>query len=242
MTQRKAFTLIEVIISIALLAMIIVPLFSVIDLMRKSNDKLANALENSKKVSKATKVLYMDILSSDGQLNIKKDEFTQLCIEDTKNSLYNLPAAKVCWLVLKNKNTLARIEGSKYEIPLKFEDRVEVDSVMSGIEIFDVYQQKDKVLVLLQEQGEKSVSFMLQGITNPVLEILPDGTKVMRDGRKILPDGTTVFPDGSKLLPNGETVPASTTTTSSGTTTPSTSTTETPAPVVPTTSSEGTAP
>jgi len=237
MAQRKAFTLIEVIISIALLAMIIVPLFSVIDLMRKSNDKLANALENSKKVSKATKVLYMDILSSDGQLTIKKDEFTRLCIEDTKNSLYNLPTAKVCWLVLKNKNSLARIEGSKYELPLKFEDRVEVDTVMSDIEIFDVYQQKDKVLVLLQEQGEKSVSFMLQGITNPVKEVLPDGTKIMKDGRKILPDGTIIFPDGSKLLPNGDTVPAPVSTKGS-TKTPS----PTPSPVVPTTPTEGVAP
>lgn len=249
MTQRKAFTLIEVIISIALLAMIIVPLFSVIDLMRKSNDKLANALENSKQVSKATKVLYMDILSSDGQLTIKKDEFTRLCIEDTKNSLYNLPTAKVCWLVLKKNNTLARIEGTKYELPLKFEDRVEVDTVMSGIEIFDVYQQKDKVLIVLQEQGEKSVSFMLQGITNPVKEILPDGTKIMKDGRKILPDGTTVFPDGSKLLPNGEIVPApvkapATTTggTKTPTPTPTTTPAPTPAPVTPTTPTQGTAP
>lgn len=208
MAQRKAFTLIEVLISIALLALMIVPLFSVIDMMRKSNDKLADALESSKQTSKATKVLFMDILSSDGQLTIQKDEYTRLCIEDTKNSLYNLPTAKVCWLVLKKDNALARIEGSAYKIPLKFEDRVEVDSVMQDIEVFDVYQQKDKVLVVLKEQGETAISFMLQGITNPVKEILPDGTKLMKDGRKILPDGTIVYKDGSKLLTDGTIVPA----------------------------------
>jgi prepilin-type N-terminal cleavage/methylation domain-containing protein len=208
MKNRKAFTLIEVLISIALLGMMIVPLFSVVDLMRTSNEKLLHALEKSKQVSKASKTLYMDILSSDGELSIKKDEFTRLCMEETKNSLYNLPIAKVCWLVLKQKNTLVRIEGNAYKLPLKAEDRVEADSVMTGLELFDVYQEKDKVIVLIKQKGQEPISFMLQGITNPVLEVLADGTKLMRDGRKVLPNGTQIFKDGSKILADGTIVPA----------------------------------
>jgi len=232
MENRKAFTLIEVLISIALLGMLIVPLFSVVDMMRKSNDKLLTALEESKQITKATKVLFLDILSSDGRLVIKKDEFTQLCMEETKNSLYNLPVAKVCWVVLKHKNTLARVEGNVYKMPLESEDRAEVDTVMTDIDIFDVYQQKDKVLVLIQQKGEEPISFMVQGITNPVLEILPDGTQIMRDGRKILPDGTQIFKDGSKILPDGTIVPA-----------PKTRTTAPPAtPAVPATPANPTAP
>ncbi len=236
MAQRKAFTLIEVLISIALLGIMIVPLFSVVDMMRKSNDKLLIALENSKQITKATKVLFLDILSSDGRLVIKKDEFTRLCMEETINSLYNLPVAKVCWVVLKDKNTLARVEGNVYKLPLESEERVEVDTVMTDIDIFDVYQEKDKVLVLIRQQGEEPISFMVQGITNPVLEILPDGTQMMRDGRKVLPDGTQIFKDGSKILPDGTLVPApvkavsgtngrTTTTTPSDTTTPTQPTT-----------------
>jgi prepilin-type N-terminal cleavage/methylation domain-containing protein len=230
MAQRKAFTLVEVLISVALLALIIVPLFSVVDMMKRSNTKLADALEETRLVSKATKVLYLDILGSDGRLTIKKDEFTRLCIEETSNSLYALPVAKVCWLVLKKQNTLARIEGNYYKIPLDIEDRVEVDRVMTGVDVFDVYQQKDKVLVLLQQKDEEPISFMLQGITNPVQEILADGTQVMKDGRKILPDGTVLYKDGSKLLPNGTVVPAP-----AGTTTTNDSRQETPAtPTTPT--------
>jgi prepilin-type N-terminal cleavage/methylation domain-containing protein len=208
MQKRRAFTLIEVLVSIALLGIILVPLFSVVDMMRKSNAHLLKALKSSQEVTKASKVLFLDILSSDGTLKIKKDEFTRLCIEETKNSLYNLPVAKVCWVVLKKKNTLVRIEGYGYKLPLKSEDKVEVDSVMQDIDLFDVYQQKDKVLVFLRQQGKEPISFMLQGITNPVLQVLADGTKIMRDGRKILPDGTQIFKDGSKILPNGTIVPA----------------------------------
>ena len=208
MENRKAFTLIEVLISIALLGIILVPLFSVVDLMRDSNKKLLESLDKSKQITKATKVLFLDVLSSNGNLDIQKDEFTRLCIEETKNSLYNLPLAKVCWVVLKNKNTLLRVEGNAYTLPLGSEDRVEVDSVMQGLEIFDVYHQKDKVLILLQQKGKEPISFMVQGVRNPVLEVLADGTKIMRDGRKILRDGTQVFKDGSKILPNGTRVSA----------------------------------
>ncbi|MCF6244711.1 MAG: prepilin-type N-terminal cleavage/methylation domain-containing protein [Sulfurovum sp.] len=206
--NRKAFTLLEVLISIALLGIILVPLFSVVDLMKDSNSHLLKSLEKSKEITKATKILFLDILSSDGKIEIKKDEFTRLCLEETKNSIYNLTLAKVCWVVLKDKNTLVRIEGSKYKLPVEGEDKVEVDTIMSDMILFDVYHEKDKVLILLQQKGKKPISFMLQGITNPVLKVLPDGTKIMRDGRKILPDGTEIFKDGSKILPNGTIVPA----------------------------------
>jgi len=208
MENRKAFTLLEVLISIALLGIILVPLFSVVDLMRDSNNHLLKSLEKSKQITKATKVLFLDVLSSDGKIDIKKDEFTRLCLEETKNSLYNLTLAKVCWVVLKDKNTLVRIEGSNYSLPLEGEDRVEVDTIMSDISLFDIYHKKDKVLVLLQQKGNEPISFMVQGITNPVVKILPNGTKIMRDGRKILPDGTQIFKDGSKILSNGTIVPA----------------------------------
>jgi len=208
MSERKAFTLLEVLISIALLGLILVPLFSVVEMMRMSNDNLLRSMEKSKKVTQATKVIFLDLLSSDGRISIKKDEFTRLCMEETKNSLYNLSVAKVCWVVLKDKNTLVRVEGNTYKMPLKSEDKVEVDKVMTDITLFDVYHQKDKVLVVLQQKNKEPISFMVQGITNPVLKVLADGTKIMRDGRKILPNGTQVFKDGSKILPNGTVVPA----------------------------------
>ena len=63
MRNRKAFTLIEVLISIGLLGMIIVPLFSVVDMMRNSNERLLISLEKSKKITKATTVLFIDIIS-----------------------------------------------------------------------------------------------------------------------------------------------------------------------------------
>ena len=168
MVNRKAFTLLEVLISIALLGIVIVALFSSVDMMQNSNQQLAQYLEKSKKITKATKVLYMDMMGSDGNISIKKDEFSRVCMEETQNSLYALPRAKVCWVVLKKDNTLARIEGNGYHLPVGSEERVEIDPIMTDIEVFDIYHEKDKVLVLIQQQEKEPISFMVQGITKPV--------------------------------------------------------------------------
>ncbi len=168
MLNRKGFTLLEVLISIALMGIVIVALFSSVDMLQNSNEHLLKYLKKSKKITKASKVLYTDLMGSDGNISIKKDEFSRVCIEETKNSLYALPVAKVCWVVLKKSKTLVRIEGNGYDLPVGLEERVEVDSVMNNLEIFDIYHEKDKILVLMQQEGKEPISFMLQGITRPV--------------------------------------------------------------------------
>ncbi len=167
MFNRKAFTLLEVLISIALLGIIIVALFSSVDMLQNSNQHLAKYLEKSKTITKATKTLYLDMMGSDGNITLQKDEFSRVCMEETQNSLYALPSAKVCWVVLKKDKTLVRIEGNAYHLPLLSEERVEIDTIMTGLEIFDVYHEKDKILVLIQQQGKEPISFMLQGISKP---------------------------------------------------------------------------
>jgi len=167
MADHKAFTLLEVLISIALMGIVLVALFSSVDILQDSNQHLSKQLEKTKKVTQATEVLYRDILSSDGNLTITKDEFTRLCMESTANTLYALPRAKVCWVVMKEQNSLVRVEGTEYALPTRGEDRVEVDTVMQNVELFDVYHSKDKVLVVLKEKSKEAIKFMLQGITKP---------------------------------------------------------------------------
>jgi len=167
MGRRSAFTLLEVLISIALLGLILPALYQSVELLKDSNKHLFNYVEKSKKITKATEVLYLDILSSDGNLSIKKDDFTRLCIEQTRNSLYELPSAKVCWIVMKKDHSLLRVEGNGYVLPLRADDRVEADLVMKDLEVFDVYHSKDKVLVLIQQAKKEPISFMVQGVSKP---------------------------------------------------------------------------
>lgn len=167
MLKRKAFTLIELLVTIALSGIIIVALFSIVDIMQDSNKQLFQYLQKSKQISKSIKVLYLDILGSDGNITITKDDFSRLCIESTTNSLYGLSMAKVCWVVLKEKKELARVEGNSYNLPIGMEEKVEVDIIMNDMTLFDLYYQKDKILVLLQQKDKEPVSFLIQGINRP---------------------------------------------------------------------------
>ncbi len=167
MSQRKAFTLLELLITIAISGIIIVALFSTVDIMQDSNNHILKYLKKSKQISKSIKVLYLDILGSDGNITIKKDDFSRICMQSTTSSLYALSMAKVCWIVLKEKNQLARVEGNRYSLPTSGDDKVEIDTVMRDIVLFDVYHQKDKILVLLQQKNHEPVTFMIQGVYKP---------------------------------------------------------------------------
>jgi hypothetical protein len=65
---------------------------------------------------------------------------------------------------------LVRVEGNNYKLPTRFEDRVEVNPVMKHVELFDVYHQKDKVLVFLKQKGEEPITFMIQGVSKPIVK------------------------------------------------------------------------
>jgi prepilin-type N-terminal cleavage/methylation domain-containing protein len=166
---KRAFTLIEVLIATLLLAIVLTGLYSVLDTQRRSVGIIKNSLDKSIEQDRAIMVLYNDILKSDGNITIKKGERDTICIEKTTNSLYGLDLAKVCWLVLKEKDTLTRVEGNSYKLPLGLEDSVEVDIITKGVKLFDIYNDKKSgnYLVVMQELNKEPFSFLIQGKIAP---------------------------------------------------------------------------
>ncbi len=167
--MRRAFTLIEILISISLLSLVLIGLYESLDIQRSSNKHLYNYLQKSLSQDRAVMVLFNDLIKSDGNLSIKDGEFDRLCLNSTSNSLYGLPVAKVCWVVAKEKNTLVRVEGGDFSLPLKEDDRVEVDRVVKNVKLFDLtYDEKlGKVLVALEVANSKPFLFMVRGLYMP---------------------------------------------------------------------------
>jgi len=203
MRRRSAFTLIEVLISVALLSIVMLGLYSALDMQRSSNKHLFSYLTKAIDADKVIMVLYRDIMYSDGNLTIKKGEFDRLCINNTANSLYALSRSKVCWLVAKEENQLLRVEGNDYILPLKYEDKVAVDKTMKPIVLFDITRNKGELLVMLQSANEKPYAFLLQGIEQP-----PKPRKKKKDPPAPPATGTTpsgtVVEDGNTTLPDDQ--------------------------------------
>jgi len=101
--NKKAFTLLEVLISIMLLSLVLMALYRSADILRASNKNLFHHLEHSSDAMKGARTLYIDLLQADGNITIdsKEKKFYKIIINNTQNSLYGLYHAKVIWLVYK---------------------------------------------------------------------------------------------------------------------------------------------
>jgi prepilin-type N-terminal cleavage/methylation domain-containing protein len=199
--NKRAFTLIEVLIAIVLLSIVLVGLYSVLDTQRRSVFVIKKNLDEAVKQDRAIMVLYNDILKSDGNITVKKGDRDTLCINETTNSLYGLDVAKVCWIVLKQDDTLSRIEGNSYDLPLKLEDKVELDKVMRFVELFDVTKDKKSgnILVVVASKNKEPFSFLLQNMKEPPKpkakkKVIKRKTKNSKDKNKTKENNDTVQP------------------------------------------------
>jgi prepilin-type N-terminal cleavage/methylation domain-containing protein len=165
--NNKAFTLLEVLISIMLLSLVLMALYKSAEILRASNKNLFSHLEKTSDALKGSKVLYMDILQSDGNITIDRDKkFHRLIIGNTQHSLYGLSQATVTWLVYKENNQLLRVEGGAYKLPLKLEENVAIDVISKNMELFKIYKSKkrDKLLIMSKIVGAEVQSFMMQNL------------------------------------------------------------------------------
>ena len=165
--KHSAFTLVEILISITLLSLVLMALYRSADILRTSNKHLFNHLVKSTNTLKGSKTLYKDLMHSDHNITINTEEkFHRLTLSNTTHSLYGQSQAKVVWLVYKEDNTLLRLEGGQFDIPLKNEQHVEIDVISKHIELFKIYKSKtkDKILAMIKIKGRDVQTFMSQNI------------------------------------------------------------------------------
>jgi len=189
MAPRRAFTLLELLISAALLSLVLLGLYQSLEIQRSSNQQLHHYLLRALDKDKAAMVLYRDLLQSDGNLTLEKGEFDRLCIQRTSHSLYGLGRPKVCWLVTKEDRALVRVEGGEFHLPLKMEERVALDKVIPHMELFDLYRNKTDLLVVFKAVDSDAYSFLVQGIPQP-----PKAKKKPKKRRKKAPRSTKAPP------------------------------------------------
>lgn len=159
--NTKAFTLIEIIVSIALFSIIIIFLYQSFEMTKKTdlfyNNKVESALDNSR----LKKILFMDLINKIEQTeSITEDKNkNNIFILKSNNSYHNPFYENITYFVSKEKN-LIRIESKdsfdKTKLNDDFFDNAYIDTLDSNITKFKVFNDgKNIYFYLLNEEKEK---------------------------------------------------------------------------------------
>lgn len=160
--MRKAFTLIEIIVSIVLFGLIMLIMFSSIDNLREQHGFYATKIKELSEKNRLISLLRSDFnrpLSLTVRTDIDK-RYTIASIGGSNNSLYGIYEPYVTWLVLKDEHRLIRIE-SPVPIPLPITDEIlyqtHTDSIQTDCETFRIYESSKNRLIQLTFENESPI-------------------------------------------------------------------------------------
>ncbi len=141
--MRKAFTLMELMVSIVLIVLITLFLFGAIASSKLSNDTLLKHSTAEVVRMDLFELIYRDVMES---IEIKslesKDKHFNIIEMQTQNSLYGIAAPYVSYYVNSQTNTLTRLESAReVRLPVKYEDEnfIMVDELLKEVTAFNFY-------------------------------------------------------------------------------------------------------
>ncbi len=148
--QRGGFTLIEMMIAIAIFSLITIYLYSMLGTLRHSTAAHQSHLDDAAFRSKVLKTLFLDLALSDvNQTTItNEDPRTDVIMARTSHSVHRRVMPYVGYLV--RDRTLYRFESyTPAELPLALTDTMVVDRLLP-VETFRLYRNKSHYLLDLK--------------------------------------------------------------------------------------------
>ena len=166
--KKKAFTFIEIIVSIVLLGLIGLFVTSTIFQTKKNNKFFEKKIKDAGKVEILSTILYRDLLESTN-LHIKNYKRYSIIAFRSKNTIYAIDNPYIVWLVLKKKNTLTRLESSRpIHLPISEDEEkyIFMDTMQEKCLFFQVKLSKDKksLLVYISIKKHKPILFEVKKI------------------------------------------------------------------------------
>lgn len=167
--MRRAFTLVEVMISIVIIGLITSYLYGTLGQVKKSNSLLYERDVKTRDRAFFLSLFNRDTLESTSSkiTSSIKGESSVLHLQ-TKNSLYNSHYVYVKWFLHEDLKTVIRAESVKdFQLPVK-EERlhwVRFDTALENIEVFRIFESSKRDGLLLYSvdlNGTKSVFEFLQ--------------------------------------------------------------------------------
>jgi len=154
--MKKAFTLIELLLSIVIFTFVYSVMSNILNYLNSSESLIKQTYLKHSKKEKLIKTLYTDILENQTITLIKVNKNISKLDINTTNSLYNLSIPCVQWKV-NTKNNLIRIEATS---DIKKGSYYADD--FGKVKIFRVFQNFNSFLIFIKFINNKEIIFKVQ--------------------------------------------------------------------------------
>ena len=146
--MKRSFTLIEVLVSIALFSIILLFLYQSLEVTKSTNNFYVKKLNTLIDTNNIKKIILSDI-SQSSLVEISKDENSNNILIIKTNNLYHNDFFKYVTYLVTQENNLVRIESlTKFEkktLSDKFFDSTYIDVLLKDIEVFKTSSTKDNI-------------------------------------------------------------------------------------------------
>ncbi|MDR1007556.1 MAG: prepilin-type N-terminal cleavage/methylation domain-containing protein [Campylobacteraceae bacterium] len=149
--MKRAFTLLEVIISIAIFALMAIYMYQSINVVTISNGFYERKYSDDERTDKVRRLFYNDLfLQTNVYANatINRNGDFDIFYLHTKNSIHAMTSPYVTYFV--NDGALFRVESQVREtVPLNYQavERVKVDKLFDNVTLFRIYENRNSYLI-----------------------------------------------------------------------------------------------
>jgi len=176
--KRGAFTLIEVMISVMLIALIAMFMYGALGGTRASNATLQKHADDERVRLQFFKLLYRDLVESYSVNPLATgNKHYQILELQTQNSLYGIAAPHVLYFVHADNLTLVRLESAQpITLPVTYElhDRIHVEVLDTNVTDFNFYTAgKGNVPQELMERSTEQINAAFEKLTGGNTEAKP---------------------------------------------------------------------
>lgn len=163
--MKKAFTLLELVISITIFMIILTVLYKVLDETKFVNKNFSKHLQEHKNSNRVYKIFLEDIAESQGKINVIRDKNQNYLVKFKSFNTYHNPFYNNITYLLTLKNNLIRIESKEAfdekKINQNFFINSYLDILKKDIKKFEVFRNTNKddriLFSIINKKGEKDL-------------------------------------------------------------------------------------
>ena len=154
--MRKAFTLVELMISVLLLSLIVTFLYQSVAQLQTSNIQFLNKTNKLQKRENLLNIFYNDFMNATSVEWYDKGNEFDVIVMQTNNSLHNMSKPYILYKVYKDDSKLMRIESPVEKIDF-LNNVFRFNDIIEDVKLFKVYGQKGHYLIYLSAKGIEDI-------------------------------------------------------------------------------------